>query len=103
VACEQAGTEMALHVLACNMKRVISILGGGAWWRRSGYRNAWSLRVSSASGTKRSSRCSHRMSVVGAEAENICSTRVFRLLTQFGHRKQCVTIVTERQLNSRLL
>jgi len=26
---KNVGTEMALHVLACNMKRVISILGAG--------------------------------------------------------------------------
>jgi hypothetical protein len=30
---------------------------------------------------KRSLRCSRRMSVVGGEAENMCSARVFRLLT----------------------
>jgi hypothetical protein len=35
-------------------------------------------------GTKRSLRCSHRMSVVGGEAENMCSGRVFRLLTRSG-------------------
>jgi hypothetical protein len=32
-------------------------------------------------GTKRSWRCCHRTSVVRGEAENICSRRVFRLLT----------------------
>ena len=36
-------------------------------------------------GTKRSLRCSRRMSVVGGEAENMCSARVFRLWTRCGH------------------
>jgi hypothetical protein len=35
----------------------------------------------SESGTKRPLRGSCRMSVVGGEAENMCSARVFRLLT----------------------
>ena len=37
--------------------------------------------------TKRSLRWRFRMSVVGAKAENMCSARVFRLLTQLGHRR----------------
>jgi predicted CoA-binding protein len=36
-------------------------------------------------GTKRSWRRSHRMSVVGGNAENIHSGRVFRILTQNGY------------------
>src|SRR5665647_170377 len=36
--------------------------------------------ATSGVGTKRSLRCSHRMSVVGGKAENMCSARVFRLL-----------------------
>jgi hypothetical protein len=36
----------------------------------------------SLSGTKQSVRCSHRMSVVGGEAENIRSVRVFRILVE---------------------
>jgi hypothetical protein len=40
-----------------------------------------------AVGPKRSLRRSRRMSVVGGEAENICSVRVFRILTHLGHRR----------------
>jgi hypothetical protein len=36
----------------------------------------------SLSGTKQSLRCSHRVSVVGGEAENIRSVRVFRILVE---------------------
>jgi putative ABC transport system substrate-binding protein len=43
--------------------------------------------VTSDIGTKRSLRRSRRMSVVGGEAENICSVRVFRILTHLGHRR----------------
>src|SRR5580693_9404059 len=39
-------------------------------------------------GTKRSWRCCHRTSVVRGEAENICSRRVFRLLTLNGHHRR---------------
>jgi len=35
---KNVGTEMALHVLAYNMKRVISILGVGGLMERSGHR-----------------------------------------------------------------
>jgi hypothetical protein len=38
----------------------------------------------STHGTKRSWRCSHRMSVVGGKAEDIYSGRVFRILTLSG-------------------
>jgi hypothetical protein len=37
-------------------------------------------------GTKQSLRCRRRMSVVGGEAENISSVRVFRILTHNGTR-----------------
>ena len=40
-------------------------------------------------GTKRSLRCSRRMSAVRGGAENICSARLFRLLTQNRHRARC--------------
>ncbi len=39
----------------------------------------------SARGTERTCRPYWAMSVVGAKAENICSQRAFRLLTQTGH------------------
>jgi hypothetical protein len=47
-------------------------------------------------GTKRSWRCCHRMSVVRGEVENICSQRVFRLLTRKRH--QCFGLSFPRRL-----
>ena len=59
----------------------------------------------STHGTKRSLRCSRRVSVAGGETENMCSARVFRLLTRTelallwlrcGHQEFCTRIAVEQ-------
>src|SRR5664279_5230501 len=55
-----------------------------------------------AVGTKRTWRSGRDMSVIGATADVICSERVFRLLTHFGHRplaqfiRYCVCVIGAR-------